>query len=104
MLLETGSRDQSGLSSQQWLRAYFNAYLIPLVHCFYAHKLVFMPHGENLILKLKNSVPVGAYMKDIGDDVSLETCVAAALRRGVISSEEAEQHQQIGRASCRERC
>lgn len=62
---------QSGLSTQQWLHAYFNAYLIPLVHCFYAHKLVFMPHGENLILKLKNSVPVGAYMKDIGEEVAL---------------------------------
>jgi len=30
-----------------------------------------MPHGENLILKLKNSVPVGAYMKDIGEEVAL---------------------------------
>jgi tRNA 2-thiouridine synthesizing protein D len=28
--------------------------------------------------------------------ISLETCVAAALRRGVISSEEAEQHQLSG--------
>ncbi|MBQ4798735.1 GNAT family N-acetyltransferase [Pseudoalteromonas sp. MMG006] len=63
--------DQSGLSTQAWLQSYFNAYLIPLVHCFYAHKLVFMPHGENLILKLKNSVPVGAYMKDIGEEVAL---------------------------------
>ncbi|MFA0521175.1 DsrE family protein, partial [Vibrio sp. 10N.222.55.E8] len=26
-------------------------------------------------------------------DISLETCVAAALRRGVVSSEEAVQHQ-----------
>ncbi|MBB1387152.1 GNAT family N-acetyltransferase [Pseudoalteromonas sp. SG45-5] len=63
--------DQSGLSTNNWLQAYFNVYLIPLVHCFYAHKLVFMPHGENLILKLKNSVPVGAYMKDIGEEVAL---------------------------------
>ena len=63
--------DQSGLSTHAWLQHYFNAYLIPLVHCFYAHKLVFMPHGENLILKLKNSVPVGAYMKDIGEEVAL---------------------------------
>ncbi|KTD91876.1 GNAT family N-acetyltransferase [Pseudoalteromonas sp. H71] len=63
--------DQSGLSTHAWLQSYFSAYLIPLVHCFYAHKLVFMPHGENLILKLKNSVPVGAYMKDIGEEVAL---------------------------------
>ena len=39
-----------------------------------------------------------AWQKLAGEhNVSLETCVAAALRRGVISTEE------IGRASCRER-
>ncbi|XQF94019.1 IucA/IucC family C-terminal-domain containing protein (plasmid) [Pseudoalteromonas espejiana] len=37
--------DQRFQSTHAWLQSYFNAYLIPLVHCFYAHKLVFMPHG-----------------------------------------------------------
>lgn len=63
--------EASGLSAAQWLAHYFNAYCIPLVHCLYAHKLVFMPHGENLILVLKNHTPVRVFMKDIGEEVAL---------------------------------
>ncbi len=63
--------DKSGLSAESWLSQYMDAYLIPLVHCFYAHKLVFMPHGENLILALENHVPKRVFMKDIGEEVAL---------------------------------
>ncbi len=61
----------SGLSVQQWLQQYFRVYLIPLVHCLYKHHLVFMPHGENLILVLQQGRPVKAIMKDIGEEVCL---------------------------------
>ena len=56
-------------SPEAWLKAYLKAYLIPLLHCFYKYKLVFMPHGENLILRFKDHVPVGVFMKDIGEEV-----------------------------------
>ena len=59
----------SKLSPEAWLKAYLKAYLTPLLHCFYKYKLVFMPHGENLILKFKDHVPVGVFMKDIGEEV-----------------------------------
>lgn len=58
----------SGLPPQEWLRRYMQAYLWPLVHCYYAHDLVFMPHGENLIMVMKNHVPVRMIMKDIGEE------------------------------------
>ncbi|VUD69211.1 Aerobactin synthase [Thalassocella blandensis] len=61
----------SGLTTTQWLEKYFQAYLSPLLHCLYEHRLVFMPHGENLILCFENSVPVRAFMKDIGEEVCL---------------------------------
>lgn len=61
----------SGLDAAEWLRSYLQAYLRPLLHCFYAHDLVFMPHGENLILVLQNHVPVRVLMKDIGEEISL---------------------------------
>lgn len=61
----------SGLSAQAWVDSYLRCYLSPLLHCFYRHDLVFMPHGENLILLLENSVPVAAYMKDIGEEVAV---------------------------------
>lgn len=61
----------SGLSVNAWLELYFNAYLVPLLHCFYRYKMVFMPHGENLILVMQNHIPVRAMIKDIGEEVCL---------------------------------
>lgn len=61
----------SGLDATSWLRRYLTAYLTPLLHCFYAHDLVFMPHGENLILQLENNVPLRAIMKDIAEECAI---------------------------------
>ncbi|WP_369790176.1 GNAT family N-acetyltransferase [Rouxiella sp. WC2420] len=61
----------SGLPAKQWIERYLTCYLSPLLHCFYQHDLVFMPHGENLILLLENNVPVSAYMKDIGEEIAV---------------------------------
>jgi siderophore synthetase component len=61
----------SGLAPADWLRAYVDAYLIPLVHCFYAYELAFMPHGENLILVLRDAVPIRVIMKDIAEEIAV---------------------------------
>lgn len=61
----------SGLAPEQWLSRYLHCYLTPLLHCFYAHDLVFMPHGENLILVMKDHVPVRALMKDIAEEAAI---------------------------------
>lgn len=61
----------SGLSPQAWLKRYLQAYLTPLIHCFYAHDLVFMPHGENLILIMQDHVPVRVLMKDIAEESAI---------------------------------
>jgi siderophore synthetase component len=61
----------SGLSTSNWLKAYLDCYLCPLLHCFFKWDMVFMPHGENLIMVLENHIPVRAIMKDIGEEVSL---------------------------------
>ena len=60
---------RSGLAPTEWLRRYFEAYLVPLVHCLYEYELAFMPHGENVILILEDSVPVRAIMKDIAEEI-----------------------------------
>jgi siderophore synthetase component len=62
---------RSGLTTTAWLTRYLRAYLVPVLHCFYRYELVFMPHGENLILVLQDGVPVRAIMKDIGEEVVL---------------------------------
>lgn len=61
----------AGISTSAWVKRYLQAYLTPLIHCFYTHDLVFMPHGENLILVLDNNVPVRAIMKDIAEEIAI---------------------------------
>lgn len=82
----------SGLGSGAWLRSYLRAYLKPLVHALLAHDLVFMPHGENLILVLDEHVVTGAFMKDIGEEVAVlghrELPADVERIRAVVSGEE----------------
>ncbi|MCA5892707.1 GNAT family N-acetyltransferase [Isoptericola sp. NEAU-Y5] len=61
----------SGVEPQRWLQAYLDAYLYPVVHCLLAHRLAFMPHGENLVLVLRDGVVRRALMKDVGEEVSV---------------------------------
>ncbi|HVK29322.1 MAG TPA: GNAT family N-acetyltransferase [Nocardioides sp.] len=66
----------SPVDAATWVAAYLRAYLRPLVHCLHAYDLAFMPHGENLLLRLRDHVPVGAFMKDIGEEIAVMGDVA----------------------------
>ena len=61
----------SGINAKKWIDQYLQAYLIPLIHCFYAHEIVFMPHGENLILVVKNNIVERVLIKDITEEIML---------------------------------
>ncbi|MFI1165237.1 IucA/IucC family protein [Streptomyces sp. NPDC020801] len=74
----------SGLPPQEWLRRYLRAYLTPLLHSFYAYGLVFMPHGENVILVLKDGVVRRAVFKDIAEEIAVtdpDTVLPPEVRR-----------------------
>lgn len=59
----------SPFDTTTWLKKYLQCYLSPLLHCFYVYELVFMPHGENLIMVMENHTPVKILMKDITEEV-----------------------------------
>jgi len=63
--------ERSGLEPAQWLRRYLDAYYTPLLHSFYAYDLVFMPHGENTILVLRDGVVQRAVYKDIAEEIAV---------------------------------
>jgi siderophore synthetase component len=63
--------ERSGLTPKEWLRRYLQAYFTPLLHSFYAYDLVFMPHGENVILVLKDGVVQRAIYKDIAEEIAV---------------------------------
>ncbi|MER5950573.1 IucA/IucC family siderophore biosynthesis protein [Streptomyces sp. NPDC001904] len=64
--------ERSGLTPTEWLKPYLTAYLTPLLHSFYAYDLVFMPHGENVILVLdERGVVQRAVYKDIAEEIAV---------------------------------
>ncbi|MFE7858231.1 IucA/IucC family protein [Streptomyces sp. NPDC057403] len=63
--------EQSGLAPREWLRQYLWAYYVPLLHSFYAYDLVYMPHGENVILVLKDGAVQRAIFKDIAEEIAV---------------------------------
>jgi siderophore synthetase component len=63
--------ERSGLSAHEWLRRYLRAYYVPLLHCFYAYDLVYMPHGENTILVLRDGAVERAIYKDIAEEIAV---------------------------------
>ncbi|SCL34734.1 Siderophore synthetase component [Micromonospora nigra] len=74
----------SGLPAAEWLRRYLHAYLTPLLHAFYAYDLAFMPHGENVILVLRDGAVQRAIFKDIAEEIvvmSADAPLPAAVER-----------------------
>ncbi|GAA2256196.1 hypothetical protein GCM10010145_25560 [Streptomyces ruber] len=63
--------ERSGLTPEEWLSRYLRAYFVPLLHSFYAYDLVYMPHGENVILVLKNGAVERAVYKDIAEEIAV---------------------------------
>ncbi|MGB9993925.1 IucA/IucC family protein [Streptomyces pseudogriseolus] len=63
--------ERSGLAPAEWLRRYLRAYYVPLLHSFYAYDLVYMPHGENVILVLENGAVRRAIYKDIAEEIAV---------------------------------
>jgi siderophore synthetase component len=63
--------ERSGLAPAEWLRRYLRAYYTPLLHSFYAYDLVFMPHGENVILVLEDGAVRRAVYKDIAEEIAV---------------------------------
>ncbi len=63
--------ERSGLAPREWLRRCLRAYFTPLLHSFYAYDLVFMPHGENVILVLKDGAVRRAIYKDIAEEIAV---------------------------------
>ncbi|MFF6826165.1 IucA/IucC family protein [Streptomyces longwoodensis] len=63
--------ERSGLAPAEWLRRYLRAYYTPLLHSFYAYDLVYMPHGENVILVLRDGVVQRAVYKDIAEEIAV---------------------------------
>ncbi|WP_373997587.1 IucA/IucC family siderophore biosynthesis protein [Bdellovibrio bacteriovorus] len=63
--------EKSGLSTDEWLKAYFNSVFIPLYHLQVQHGVGLVAHGQNVVVRMKNHTPVGLFLKDFQGDLRL---------------------------------
>ena len=63
--------ERAGVSARDWVEALLGAYLVPVAHLLLGHDIALMPHGENVILRLRDGLPVGAFWKDLGEEVAV---------------------------------
>lgn len=61
----------SGLETEEWLKRYFEVVVIPLYHFQIKYGVGMVAHGQNIVLKMKNDIPVGMFLKDFQGDLRL---------------------------------
>ncbi len=61
--------DKSLLPIEQWLEQYFKKVVIPLYHLQSQYGIGLVAHGQNTLLKVKNSIPSGLIIKDFQGDL-----------------------------------
>ncbi|MBV8327333.1 IucA/IucC family siderophore biosynthesis protein [Chryseobacterium sp.] len=86
--------EKAGMTIRDWVISYLDAYLTPLLHIYYTHSLCVTPHGENIMVVLKNGIPQRIVIKDFVDDIVLTTeareKLPAHLADGLIQSSNKE--------------
>ncbi|WP_112234986.1 IucA/IucC family siderophore biosynthesis protein [Kocuria sp. BT304] len=63
--------ERSGVPAEDWVRALLDVYLVPVAHLLLSQDTAMMPHSENVILRLRDGFPVGAFWKDLGEEVAV---------------------------------
>lgn len=61
--------ERSGAPADEWVSALLRVYLLPVAHLLLSRSIALMPHGENVILRLADGLPVGAFWKDLGEEI-----------------------------------
>lgn len=78
----------SGLSASEWLNQYFEVVVIPLYHLQVKYGVGMVAHGQNIVLKMRNNIPVGMFLKDFQGDLRLSSEMPEAGKIHFASIEE----------------
>lgn len=63
--------DRADMSVEAWLDELLEVLLEPLLHFLYKYGTVFMPHGTNVVLILRDGVPTRIAITDFVDEVAI---------------------------------
>lgn len=69
---------RSGKSAEEWLNAFFEHTLVPLLHLQNHYGVGIVAHGQNIVLILKDYFPTGMILKDFHGDLRLSSELPAA--------------------------
>jgi siderophore synthetase component len=66
LLSDIATRERSSLASviERWFSAYVEQIMYPVLHCYFAHGLVFEPHLQNVVIGLKDGWPRQLFLRD----------------------------------------
>lgn len=73
--------EKSGLNATQWIQEYTRHVIIPLFHLQVQHGVGLVAHGQNIVLELKNHVPVGLILKDFQGDLRMSEASKAFTQK-----------------------
>lgn len=63
--------ERSGMKIEEWLKAFFEATLAPLLHLQVHYGVGLVAHGQNIVLILEDNKPKGMILKDFHGDLRL---------------------------------
>lgn len=66
LLADLAARERSPLAAvtERWFSAYVEQLMLPVLHCYFAHGLVFEPHLQNVLLGLQDGWPCQLFLRD----------------------------------------
>jgi aerobactin synthase len=77
---------RSGISVREWLSAYFDSVVVPLYHLQVQYGIGLVAHGQNVVLKLRDFVPCGAFLKDFQGDLRRSNHLDAELDSSLLKA------------------
>jgi siderophore synthetase component len=84
LLGDIAAREHSTLASvtERWFSDYIEQLMYPVLHCYFAHGLVFEPHLQNVLIGLQNGCPRQLFLRDFeGVKLLPEHYPAQALKK-----------------------
>lgn len=71
LIVELAAR--SGLGLKRWIEKYAEHVILPLYHLQLKYGVGLVSHGQNIVIRLKDSAPAGLILKDFHGDLRLST-------------------------------
>ena len=66
LLRQIGERERMTpeAATEEWFSRYVQQVMYPVLHCYFAHGVVFEPHLQNVVIGLANDWPAQAFLRD----------------------------------------